>query len=312
MTWHRTLTTLALAWMMLLTILAPVAAQSPRGLVDDVRHCRDDVTRIVGDGLEEGPAWIADQIREAKCTAGALVNEPPGRPSSPDGPSWGGTGYGLTYCSSATDPDGDRVQLTFKWGDGTESATSFVASGETACATHAWTHDATDHRFFQIAVCVRDKYGEPHDEDCFEHRIRYCWDDDAPCRWIRIWQSDDDCRTGADAPGGFEGVRIDEDRSGCTGWIDTGGPDGEDVYSVRLDRGDAISGQLRIEDGCTSMQLFLHGPGGTLDDTRVASCDETVLVYDLDVPEDGVYDVEIFDNKADPNAYLLWIHFDGG
>ncbi len=66
-------------------------------------------------------------------------NLPPNTPSIPSGPSSGASGTSYSYSTSATDPDGDQMNYTFDWGDGTTSTTMLVNSGTSASASHSWS-----------------------------------------------------------------------------------------------------------------------------------------------------------------------------
>jgi len=73
----------------------------------------------------------------------AYTSKPPNTPSRPSGESEGYTGTSYSYCTSATDPDGDRVKYTFDWDDGSTSETGFVSSSETARKSHSWSSPGT-------------------------------------------------------------------------------------------------------------------------------------------------------------------------
>ncbi|MBI2899756.1 MAG: PKD domain-containing protein [Planctomycetes bacterium] len=66
-------------------------------------------------------------------------NAAPYAPSTPVGPSAVNANAAATFTTSATDPDGDEIQYTFDWGDGSTSTTDYLASGTIASASHAWT-----------------------------------------------------------------------------------------------------------------------------------------------------------------------------
>jgi hypothetical protein len=72
-------------------------------------------------------------------TIADTVNLPPEMPTMPAGPD---TGYIDSTCQFATlagDPNGDRVQLQFDWGDGDTSQWSGMVAGSSQITmTHAW------------------------------------------------------------------------------------------------------------------------------------------------------------------------------
>jgi YD repeat-containing protein len=82
-------------------------------------------------------------------------NQPPNTPLTPSGSSSGYTRTSYSYSTSATDPDGDKVQYRFDWGDGTYSSwTSLVNSGSSASASHSWSSAGT----YYVRAKARDKY----------------------------------------------------------------------------------------------------------------------------------------------------------
>ena len=86
-------------------------------------------------------------------TINSGVNQPPNKPSKPGGPTSGNPNTEYTYSSSTTDPDGDKIQYLFDWGDGQTSAwTDTFNSGQPGSASHKWTTKGT----YQIKVKVRD------------------------------------------------------------------------------------------------------------------------------------------------------------
>ena len=89
-----------------------------------------------------------------------LPNTPPGAPSTPSGQTSGSTGTPYSYSTSATDPDGDMVEYTFDWGDGTPTITTTqVPSGTTASATHSWSAAGT----YQVKSKATDSNGATSD-----------------------------------------------------------------------------------------------------------------------------------------------------
>ncbi len=87
-------------------------------------------------------------------------NLPPGVPSAPSGQTSDTTGIPYGYSTSATDPDGDMVEYTFDWGDGTPTiTTNQVPSGATASANHSWSAAGT----YQVKANATDSHGASSD-----------------------------------------------------------------------------------------------------------------------------------------------------
>jgi outer membrane protein assembly factor BamB len=63
----------------------------------------------------------------------------PTRPQKPTGRTRLGVRSSASYSSVTTDPNQDEVLYVFDWGDGTTDTTDFLASGDTARATHDWS-----------------------------------------------------------------------------------------------------------------------------------------------------------------------------
>ena len=87
----------------------------------------------------------------------AEESDPPAKPSKPNGPPNGQTGYEYIYTSSTTDPDGDEISYMFDWDDGTTSGwVGPYNSGQTASAKKTWTSQGT----YQVRVVARDEHGK--------------------------------------------------------------------------------------------------------------------------------------------------------
>jgi len=88
------------------------------------------------------------------------LNQKPDKPSRPTGPTEGEPNIEYIYKSSAIDPDDDRVQFNFSWGDGSYSGwTTAFDSGEQGFARHTWTEEGT----FEIKVKAKDTEGKESD-----------------------------------------------------------------------------------------------------------------------------------------------------
>ncbi len=83
------------------------------------------------------------------------VNSAPRRPDKPQGPAAGRAGQSYSFASSSIDPNGDDVRLVFDWGDGSQSTTDMLPSGQKVTATHAWTRAGS----FYVKVRAEDGKG---------------------------------------------------------------------------------------------------------------------------------------------------------
>lgn len=69
----------------------------------------------------------------------SYANAPPKVPSKPYGaPIWL-RNRALKFTASSYDPNGDQLNYTFDWGDGTNSTTTLVSSGTKASLSHIWS-----------------------------------------------------------------------------------------------------------------------------------------------------------------------------
>jgi len=81
-----------------------------------------------------------------------IQNRPPNTPSTPSGPTTGYTATVYSFTTSATDPDGNHLQYTFDWGDGSNTTIGFFASGSPVSASHTWSQVGT----YSIKVMAND------------------------------------------------------------------------------------------------------------------------------------------------------------
>ena len=83
-------------------------------------------------------------------------NRPPFTPIIPVGPTSGITNVTLTYIDEAGDPDGDRIQLWFDWGNGNYSNWSDLkASWSTFQDNYSWINPG----IYEIRAQARDEWG---------------------------------------------------------------------------------------------------------------------------------------------------------
>jgi hypothetical protein len=116
-----------------------------------------------------GHAWAAAGVYQVRAYAvdiygGAsgwsgqfqvVINTAPNAPSTPSGPSSGLPATSYSYSTAATDPDGQNVYYVMDWGDGTQTNTGWVASGQTASLSHSWAAAGT----YQVKAYAVDAYG---------------------------------------------------------------------------------------------------------------------------------------------------------
>jgi len=82
-----------------------------------------------------------------------LVNNPPGTPEQPDGPTQGYTNEEYIFSTSTTDPKGDQVYYMWDWGNNTPGEwLGPYDSGATATAFHSWAEEGD----YNITVKAKD------------------------------------------------------------------------------------------------------------------------------------------------------------
>jgi plastocyanin len=85
-----------------------------------------------------------------------IYNNPPRTPIMPSGNASGTPGANYCYFTSAIDPDGDQVEYTFDWGDGTTSIIGPLDSDTKASANHSWSAAGT----YRIRANATDSLGK--------------------------------------------------------------------------------------------------------------------------------------------------------
>jgi hypothetical protein len=130
-------------------------SDAPHGLFFEVTPEGD----VVWEYANPFPSWNQNRafkaLRYAPDYPGLelLVNDPPEKPETPDGPASGDVGIEYQYSTSATDPEGDQIYYLFDWADGTDSSwLGPYTSGATAEASHAWTTQGS----YEIKVIAKD------------------------------------------------------------------------------------------------------------------------------------------------------------
>ncbi|NPV61381.1 MAG: PKD domain-containing protein [Methanotrichaceae archaeon] len=106
-------------------------------------------------GLGDAFYWMALNMEYAD-----VENNPPDTPNMPDGPAEGLANHQISFTTSATDPDGDRIRYVFDWGDGTSSATDYESSGICVSAVHSWC-EGDD---YEVRVRAEDEDGAQSDQ----------------------------------------------------------------------------------------------------------------------------------------------------
>jgi len=94
------------------------------------------------------------------CTVEKIVvdNQPPDKPNAPSGPTLTRKKNHYKYCTSGSDPDGDRLDFKFDWGDGTQ--TKWGSSVWYSNDLQKFKHGPWMKRgICEIRVKTRDKYG---------------------------------------------------------------------------------------------------------------------------------------------------------
>jgi len=87
-----------------------------------------------------------------------VINNAPGKPSKPNGPSSGSYKDTHTYSTSSSDPDNHKIRYGWDWnGDNSvDQWTDLYNSGQTVSTSHKWSSKGT----YNIKVKAQDEYGE--------------------------------------------------------------------------------------------------------------------------------------------------------
>jgi hypothetical protein len=87
-----------------------------------------------------------------------VLNDPPTKPATPDGPTNGKIEESYTYRTSSTDPDGHKIKYGWDWdGNGNvDGWTQLYNSGVEISTSHTWYTKGD----YNIKVKARDEYGE--------------------------------------------------------------------------------------------------------------------------------------------------------
>ena len=83
-------------------------------------------------------------------------NDPPDKPTKPNGPLEGNVGVEYTYSTSSIDPNNENIYYFFDWGDGSDSGwIGPYVSGEIVEATHSWSEQDN----YEIKTIAQDING---------------------------------------------------------------------------------------------------------------------------------------------------------
>jgi len=113
-------------------------------------------------GRSENHPYIGEEGAHSFIVNITATNNPPEKPSKPSGETQGQTGTSYPYSTSATDPDGDKLEYGWDWdGDNIvdewdDNGGSYYPSGTTISTSHAWSTDNT----YYVKVKAKDIYGE--------------------------------------------------------------------------------------------------------------------------------------------------------
>ena len=84
-------------------------------------------------------------------------NNPPLKPNIPIGPTSGKTNQEYEFHATTTDPEGQKIQYLFDWGDGTNSEWSdLIESEEIFKTTHSWSQKGN----YNVCVMAKDENGD--------------------------------------------------------------------------------------------------------------------------------------------------------
>lgn len=94
------------------------------------------VKAMVADSYGATSGWSEELL----VTISTGTNKPPETPSVPSGLGLGKHGISYSYSTSTIDPDGDKINYTFDWGDTKTSNAGPAESGTPVSSSHAWAN----------------------------------------------------------------------------------------------------------------------------------------------------------------------------
>ena len=105
---------------------------------------------------DESKTTLVNVSGDAIILANFNLNEPPGKPQRPSGPTSGEINKELTFSTAAVDPNNDGIWYQWDWGDGTQSSWQGpFASGQTVTEKHTYT----GIRNYDVKVKAKDGSG---------------------------------------------------------------------------------------------------------------------------------------------------------
>ena len=107
--------------------------------------------------IKEKSKKMDEKVEEKKLKDDDHINQAPNKPTTLNGPSTGSVDTAYTFSTSATDPDGDKVQYRFNWDNGNISEwSSLVDSGNSISKSYSYSSSG----IYYIASQARDTEGK--------------------------------------------------------------------------------------------------------------------------------------------------------
>jgi hypothetical protein len=83
------------------------------------------------------------------------LSNPPSKPDTPEGPNSGRTNVDHIFSTFSNDPEGDEIRYLFDWGDGNNTLSEYIPSGEIVQVSHQWKTQG----IYNLSVKAQDEHG---------------------------------------------------------------------------------------------------------------------------------------------------------